>query len=318
MSYETEYRRFVDSQELLSTLQEKDWTFYGQCSMTYTYLHAMPDPNRQDYFAIPYGEDPLQRLDIHHLKSKQKKKRSVIFFIHGGGWTTEDKSNTRFFALEWIKRGYTVVSINYRLAPNVMHPLQIEDCASAFKWVQENIKNYGGHPNKIAIIGHSAGAHLAALLVTGEKWQKKYGFKMNKVKCWIPVSGIHDFNLTENYLPPLLNASISAMLKETDKTECSPVSHVTGHEPPCLIVHGGDDWLVPRSNAFKLRDKLIEKGAKHVRLEVVPSYWHCNAMLGYDQEGHQPAKIINAYLAEMLPTPEWNNGCYDDSDDGDD
>lgn len=301
MSYETEYLQFVDSHEPISSLQENDWTFYGQCGITYPYLHALPDPKRQDYFAIPYGKDPLQRLDIHHLKDKRKKQRPVIFFIHGGGWTTEDKSNTRFYATEWIKRGYTVVSINYRLAPNVIHPLQIEDCAMAFKWVLNNIKVYGGNPNKIAVIGHSAGAHLAALLVAGKKWHKKYDIDIKKVKCFIPVSGIHDFNLQENYLPPILSSSIYAMLGDSDKDDCSPVSHVTGHEPPCLILHGGDDWLVPRSNSIKLHNKLIEKGAKNSQLEIVQGYWHCNMMLGYDKEGHRPAEIINAYLAKMLP-----------------
>lgn len=304
MSYETEYSQFVDSKEPLSVLQEKDWTLYGQCGMSYTYLHALADPNRQDYFAIPYGEDPLQRLDIHHLKDGHEKKRPVIFFIHGGGWTSEDKSNTRFYALEWINRGYTVVSINYRLAPNVVHPAQIEDCARAFKWVQENIKNYGGNPNRIAVLGHSSGAHLGALLVTGKKWHEKYDIDIKKVKCWIPVSGIFDFNLHENYLAPLLNSCIVAMLKEEDKDDCSPIMHITGDEPPCLILHGGDDWLVPRTNSINLHEKLTQKGAKNARLEIVPGYWHCNMMLGYDKPGHKPAEIINAYLKDMLPTDD--------------
>ncbi len=302
MSFEVDYKQFLDSKEAISSLQEKDWTFYGQCNETYTYLNDIPDSNRQDYFDIPYGEDPSQKLDIHHLKSTDKTLKPVIFFIHGGGWTSEDKSNTRFYALDWIKNGYTVVSINYRLAPNVVHPLQIEDCALAFKWVLNNIKDFGGNPNEIAVIGHSAGAHLAALLVAGEKWHKKYDIDIKSVKCWIPVSGIFDFNLPENYIPEILNMSILAMLGDGDKTDCSPISYVTGNEPPCLILHGGDDWLVPRSNSINFFNKLIEKGAKNAQMKIVPGYWHVNMMLGYDKEGHMPAKIITEYLAEMLPT----------------
>lgn len=302
MSYETEYSQFVDSKEPLNSLQDRDWSLYGQCSTTYTYLYALPDPNRKDYFAKPYGDDPLQRLDIHHLKRPDRIRRPVIVFIHGGAWTTEDKSNTRFYAPEWIKRGYTVVSINYRLTPNVQHPLQIEDCALALKWVIDNIKDYGGDPNKIALIGHSSGAHLAALLVTDRKWHEKYDIDIKKVKCWIPVSGIFDFNLSENYLHPLLGSSILTMLTDDKKKDCSPISQVTGKEPPCLILHGGDDWLVPRSNSINMYNKLVEKGTKNARLQIVPGYWHCNMMLGYDQENHKPAEIINEYLAEMLPT----------------
>lgn len=302
MSYEVDYKQFVDSKEPISALQEKDWTFYGQCSETDPYLKDIIDPDRKDYFDIEYGQDPLQKLDIHHLKNEEGQKRPVIVFIHGGGWTSEDKSNTRFSAIAWINKGYTVVSINYRLAPNVKHPDQINDCAMAFKWVIENINNYGGDPDNIAVIGHSAGAHLTALLITDEKLHKKYNIDMKKVKCWIPVSGIFDFNLEENYLPEILNLSIHAMLDDKDKDVCSPILHVTGQEPPCLIIHGGDDWLVPRSNAIKFKDKLLEKGVKDVQLEIVPGYWHCNMMLGYNNEGHKPAKIINAYLEKMLPT----------------
>jgi acetyl esterase/lipase len=302
MSYESEYGQFVDSKEALSLLQQRDWTLYGQCGLSYTYLHALPDPMRQDYFAIPYGADPLQRMDIHHLKSKYKEKRPVIFFVHGGGWTTEDKSNTRFYALEWVKNGYTVVSINYRLAPNVHHPVQIEDCALALRWVADNIKEYGGDPDRIALVGHSAGAHLVALLATGKQWHEKYDIDMSKVKCWIPVSGIYDFDLHENYLPPILASSILAMLGNgADKEECAPINHITGKEPPCMIMHGGDDWLVPRSNSTIFYNKLLEKGSKHAHLSIVPGYWHCNMMLGYDRPEHKPAQIINEYLAKKLP-----------------
>jgi acetyl esterase/lipase len=300
MSYEKEYLQFVDSKESLNSLQEKDWFIYGQCSATYTFLYALPDPNRKDYFAKSYGDDPLQRLDIHHLKKPNNKKRPVIVFIHGGGWTTEDKSNTRFYALEWINRGYTVVSVNYRLAPSVIHPLQIDDCALALKWVIDNIKDYGGDPNNVALIGHSSGAHLVALLVANRKWHEKYDIDIKKVKCWIPVSGIFDFELQENYLHPLLGTSIMAMLGDADKKDCSPITFITGKEPPCLILHGGDDWLVPKSNSINMYNKLIKKGANNARLEIVPGYWHCNMMLGYDRDGHKPAEIINKYLEETL------------------
>ncbi len=301
MKNEVKYEQFVDSKEPLISLQEKDRAFYFQYSETYTYLKDIIDQNRQDYFDIPYGQEPMQKLDIHHQKSECEKLRPVIFFIHGGGWASEDKSNTRFYALEWIKRGYTVVSINYRLVPDVQHPSQIDDCAMALKWVLDNIENYGGDPDKIAVIGYSAGAHLGALLVTSEKWHKKYNIDINKVKCWIPVSGVFDFNLEEKYIPEILKLSINAMLVEKDKDDCSPILQVTGHEPPCLILHGGDDWLVPRSNSINLHAKLIEKGCKNALLEIVPGYWHVNMMFGYDQEGHKPAEIINAYLEKMLP-----------------
>ncbi len=300
MSYEEEYLKFVDSKEPLSDLQNKDWSIYMGYGKTYPYLYDIPSKEREDFFDVRYGHDPIQTLDIHYLKSRRSKKRPVVFFIHGGGWNCEDKSNTRFYALDWINMGYTVVSINYRLAPHSQHPCQIEDCALALKWVIDNIRRYGGNPNKIVGIGHSAGAHLLALLVCGKQWHKRFDINIKKVKCWIPVSGIFDFNMYDNYLNPMLGTLINEMLGDGDKDNCSVNMHITGKEPPCLILHGGDDWLVPRSNSIALYDMLNKKGCCDVCLEIVKGYWHCNMMLGYDKPGHVPAQLINSYLEKFL------------------
>jgi acetyl esterase/lipase len=301
MSYEIEYSQFVESNQLLASLQEEDFKIYSNCGVSYNNLTHLVDQNSIDYFEISYGEEPLQKLDIRRLKNNSNNRKPVIMFIHGGGWTAEDKNSCLYSgALNWVKNDYVVVAINYRLSPNVIHPLHVEDCAKGLKWVIDNIKDFGGNPDEICIIGHSAGAHLAALLMTGKKWHKKFDIDINKVKCWIPVSGVYDFCLSENYLHPIMKTSIAAMLGDADINDCSPINHITGNEPPCLILHGGDDWLVPSTNSLKLYEKLIEKGADRVKYIKVTGYWHFNMMLGYDIEGHKPAEIINDYLEEML------------------
>ncbi|QNU67864.1 alpha/beta hydrolase [Ruminiclostridium herbifermentans] len=301
MSYETEYSQFVESKQPLASLQEEDFKIYSNCGTVYNSLNHLVDQSSIDYFEVQYGEEPLQNLDIRRLKTNAQKQRPVVLFIHGGGWNAEDKNSCIYSgALSWVKKDYVVVAINYRLSPNVIHPLQVEDCAKGLKWLIDNIKDFGGNPDEICVIGHSAGAHLAALLVSGEKWHKKFEIDINKVKCWIPVSGVYDLSLPENYLHPIIKASIDTMLGDADINDCSPIKHITGKEPPCLILHGGDDWLVPSTNSLKLYEMLIEKGTDKVKYIKVPGYWHFNMMLGYDIEGHKVAEIINDYLEEML------------------
>ncbi|MCX7922141.1 MAG: alpha/beta hydrolase [Clostridia bacterium] len=311
--YDLYYRQFVDSQEPLQKLMDDDMVAWGiSDTITHPNFSVMPDENRVDYFDIAYGSDPMQKLDIHHAKGN--KLRPVIFFIHGGGWVMGDKDHSRYAGPTWVKLGYTVVSINYRLAPQNPAPAQIEDTAMALKWVIDNIKDYGGDPNRIAVTGHSSGGHLTAQLVTDTKWHEKFGIDIKKVKCWIPNAGIYDFNLPENGYHSWMQWFLGDLFKfvpdvATSKTVESPINYVTGKEAPCLIVHGADDWLVPRSNAYLLYDKIKEKGGK-VEMEIIPGYWHCNTITTYGDPGDKPTEVINKYLARHLPTAENNLGDY--------
>jgi arylformamidase len=132
----------------------------------------------------------LTSLDIYAPKNVQKAP--VMIMIHGGGWQIGDKQNRGlndnkipFFS----ENGFVYLSINYRLSPAVKHPAHIEDVAEAVSWVYENIGKYGGDPNKIFVMGHSAGAHLAALVATDERRLKKHGKDLSVIKGVILLDG---------------------------------------------------------------------------------------------------------------------------------
>lgn len=299
--YDLYYPQFVDSKEPLAAIKEKDVATLNGWDISNPVLSHIPDENRVDYFDVAYGTDPLQKLDIHHLKGDMP--RPVMFYIHGGGWYSGDKNFSRFIGLPWISCGYTVVSINYRLLPQSEYPAQIEDCACALKWVMGNIDKYCGDPDRIAVVGDSAGGHLAALLVTGNKWHEMYDIDISKVKCCIPVSGIHDLSLKENYYCPMMIDIGNMFNFEKNKVYASPVTHITGNEPPCLIIHGGDDWLVPKTNSIELYNRLREKGFG-TELVIVEHYWHCNMTTHFGRPGHKPTEIINRFLAKYFPAEE--------------
>lgn len=132
----------------------------------------------EPHLDIPYTEIPganrnLLSLDVYSPIPAIKGGAPVVIMVHGGGWRAGDKATGavgREKAAFFTSQGYVYVSVNYRLSPAVKHPAHAEDVSRAIAWVAKNIKSYGGNPENISLMGHSAGAHLAALVATDERY----------------------------------------------------------------------------------------------------------------------------------------------------
>ncbi|HET6883644.1 MAG TPA: alpha/beta hydrolase, partial [Pirellulales bacterium] len=113
---------------------------------------------------VPYTEPAaeLQKLDVYAPKGA--KDLPVVFWIHGGGWQTGDKGSVKTKPQAFADKGFVFVSTNYRLLPNVDMETIVRDVAKSVRWVHEHISKYGGDPNRLLVMGHSAGAQLAALI----------------------------------------------------------------------------------------------------------------------------------------------------------
>jgi len=286
--YERTYPKYVKSNKPLSVLNQKDVQAIRKAENDLPFK-ILPFP-----LTMPYGNFEIQKLDI--FRKSNDIKNPVIFFIHAGA---EDKTTVDVAVPEWLNLGYLVVSINHRAVPKSTFPEMVEDCNLALKWVMNHIQNYGGDPTRIAVTGHSCGAHLAALLVTDTQSHKKYGIDISNIKCWFPMSGFYDMGLPENLLSPTIKSYIQAICVPS-KEAASPVALVTGKEPPCLILHGADDWCVPKTNAISLYNKL-RGGAT---LAILDGYMHANIFYAYLEPDHEPARLIRKFLATHLPTPQ--------------
>ncbi|MDP1853621.1 MAG: alpha/beta hydrolase [Candidatus Omnitrophota bacterium] len=130
--------------------------------------------------------DPLKKLDVY-IPEKGTFKFPVLIHIHGGGWKMGDKSRTEEHGRFYATRGILFVSINYRLSPDVQHPVHAQDCADAVAWVFAHLDELGGDENRVFISGHSAGAHLAALLAIDSGYLQQYGLQPKKFAGVIPV-----------------------------------------------------------------------------------------------------------------------------------
>jgi acetyl esterase/lipase len=138
---------------------------------------------------IPYADpaDKLQVLDVYSPQSA--KNLPVVFWIHGGGWQTGDKANVQVKPRAFVEKRLIFVSTNYRLLPSVDMGTIVRDVAKAVRWVHDHIAEHGGDPKRIFIMGHSAGAQLAALLCTDDRYLKDEGLSLAIVLGCVPVDG---------------------------------------------------------------------------------------------------------------------------------
>lgn len=140
---------------------------------------------------VPYAQPALERqvLDIYAPDDAAGKKLPVVFWIHGGGWQGGDKSDVGIKPQFFVDRGCLFVSTNYRLYPNVDMGELIRDVARSLGWVYRNIAERGGDPQRIVVGGHSAGAQLAAIIATDDRYLKAEGVPLSALRGCIPVDG---------------------------------------------------------------------------------------------------------------------------------
>lgn len=204
---------------------------------------------------LAYGPDPRQKLDVYLPKNAGPNAKVVIFF-YGGSWRVGSKTDYRFVAQALTSRGFIVVVPDYRLYPQVIFPAFVEDGASAVRWVRKNISSYGGDPDQIYLMGHSAGSHTAALLTLDAHYLKAVGLDRSVIRATAALSGPYDF------LPNPENRPVFGMgtndLAVDPKIE--PITFVDGREPPMLLVHGLLDKIVLPANAVNLAARIRQAG----------------------------------------------------------
>lgn len=138
---------------------------------------------------IPYAEPPQDRQVLDVYSPPGAKNLPVVFWIHGGGWQTGDKTSVQKKPQAFMDKGFVFVSTNYRLLPNVDMGTIVRDIAKSIRWVHEHISAYGGDPERILVMGHSAGAQLAALICTDDRYLKAEGLSLAIIKGCVPVDG---------------------------------------------------------------------------------------------------------------------------------
>ncbi len=180
------------------------------------------------------------------------QNQPVVVWIHGGGWQAGDKADMHTKPQAFLDKGFVFVSVNYRLLPAVDMGTIVRDVAKSVHWVSDHIAEYGGDPKRLLIMGHSAGAQLAALICTDDRYLKNEGLSLAIVKGCVPVDG-------DTYDVPLIIATATERRKAAGQPEpkfghrekfgtpeqhidFSAVTHVARDKgiPPFLVLHVAD------------------------------------------------------------------------------
>ncbi len=138
---------------------------------------------------VPYAAPALERQVLDIYAPKDAKNLPVVFWIHGGGWQAGDKSEVQLKPQAFTDRGFVFVSTNYQLLPKVEMGTIIRDIAKSMHWVHDHIAESGGDPKRIFVMGHSAGAQLAAIICTDDRYLKDEGLTFAILKGCVPVDG---------------------------------------------------------------------------------------------------------------------------------
>lgn len=138
---------------------------------------------------ISYAESPHERQVLDVYSPAGAKNLPVVFWIHGGGWQAGDKTSVQLKPQVFVEKGFVFVSTNYRLLPNTDMETIIRDVAKSLGWVHKHIAEHGGDSKCLFVMGHSAGAQLAALVSIDDRYLKAEGVPLAVVKGCVPVDG---------------------------------------------------------------------------------------------------------------------------------
>jgi acetyl esterase/lipase len=221
---------------------------------------------------LPYAEPKTERQTLDVYAPPEGKDHPVVVWIHGGGWKLGDKRNVQQKPQAFVDQGYVFVSINYRFVPQVSVKEMTADVARAIHWVHDHAREFGGRPDAIFVMGHSAGAHLAALVCTDDRYLKAEGLSLSIVKGCVPVdTAAYDIPTRSAGAGPLAAANAAAVFG-TDAAmhrELSPLNFVAKEKyiPAFLILHVAD-----RAES-KAQSELFAKALRESGIEatVVPA-----------------------------------------------
>ncbi len=245
------------------------------------------------------GEDLT--LDLATPKGLTQPVAGIIW-IHGGAWRSGSKNEFEKLIRDSARAGYVAVSINYRLAPKHIFPAQVEDCKCAVRWFRANAKELQVDPQRIGVVGSSAGAHLAMMLGAMDSADGLEGDggspeTSSRVQAVVSFAGPTDLTVE---FPAASKGLVATFIggpldeKQEAARRASPVTYVNAGDPPMLLIQGTKDPLVPHDQAIRMAESLTRAGVPG-RVELMIGEGH-----GWPKEHDRVMRATYAFLARYL------------------
>lgn len=235
-------------------------------------------------------------LDIYYPKSESPK--DVLVFIHGGSWNSGKKDTYWWLGRNMARKNVVTVIINYSLSPASQYEKMAEDCAGALKWVSDSISKYGGNSDRIFLMGHSAGGHLAALINSDPRFFKQqgipnpiHGLILNDafgLDMYQYLSSAEDNDQTNSFLNTFSND------KEVWKTG-SPLTYTSSVRNPHLIFVGERTYPAIQLQSDRLYREFQNAG-KAVEFKIIPGKNHVGMITQMILGGNKLYKYITGFM----------------------
>ena len=228
---------------------------------------------------IPYGPgplaaDPRRVLDVYPPNDRPGPLPVVVFF-YGGSWEFGRRQDYLFVAAALARRGMIVVVPDYRVYPQVHFPGFLQDAAQAVAWTLGSAASWGGDPHRVFVVGHSAGAWLAAMLALDPQWLAADGIDRDRIAGTVGISGPYDFL-------PIVRPDIQRVFAsaDSDLRVTQPIDFVDGRNRPMLLLHGLADTTVEPRNTTALDSRIMAAGGP-VQMRLYPGIGHIGAITAF-------------------------------------
>lgn len=224
------------------------------CSPLTVFATLSPkDPASHVARGAAYGAGPRQRLDVYAPRGAGGQAPVAVFF-YGGSWDSGRRQDYNWVGRALASRGFVAVVADYRLYPEVKYPGFLEDGAQAVRWAVDHAAGFGGDPERIVLVGHSAGAYNAVMLGLDGRYLQAVGVDPKRVKAVAGLSGPYDF------LPLRGDITHRIFGHLDDLPSTQPLAYVTPASPPAFLATGDSDDMVWPKNTVALAKKLREAG----------------------------------------------------------
>ena len=253
-------------------------------------FHPSLAPGAQT-LGLSYGDAPRQKLDVYTPSSPPSAAaRPVIVFFYGGGWEIGRRERYRFVGKALAGQGFIAVVPDYRVYPDAVFPGFVHDGAQALRWAKDHIAAFGGDPQRLFVMGHSAGAHIAAMLALDAQYLQRVGMNRGELGGMIGLAGPYDFL-------PLASERLQFIFgPEPQRWRSQPINFVDGRNPPMLLLTGSDDRTIPPSNTHRLAAK-IRANRGRVRTIEYRGLGHVELLTGIASSWSGPGKVLRAVAA---------------------
>ncbi len=238
-----------------------------------------------------YGPAARQRIDLYApAGASDGSGRPVLVWFYGGSWRYGEKDDYEFLGAALAARGFVVAIPNYRLVPEVRFPAFVEDCATAVKWVSENVSAHGGDASRMVLSGHSAGAYNAIMLALAPDYLRAVDVNASAVRGAIGLAGPYDF------LPFDVDATRNAFGHVGEPQITQPIHFARADAPPLLLLWGENDDTVGRRSIDGL-ERAMRAADGQVETKIYPRVDHINILLALSRPFRGRAPVLEDMTA---------------------